>query len=37
MVDRDLIFKEFIVGLGEFNELTTKWKKRLIYFDKKYK
>ena len=37
MVDRDLIFKEFIVGLDEFNELTTKWKRRLIYFDKKYK
>ena len=37
MVDRDLIFKEFIVRLDEFNELTYKWKKRLIYFDKKYK
>ena len=37
MVDRDLIFKEFIVKLDEFNELTVKWKKRLIYFDKKYK
>jgi len=37
MVDRDLVFKEFIVRLDEFNELTTKWKKRLIYFDKKYK
>ena len=37
MVDRDLIFKEFIVGLDEFNELTAKWKKRLIYFDKKFK
>ena len=37
MVDRDLIFKEFIVRLDEFNELTAKWKKRLIYFDKKFK
>jgi genome maintenance exonuclease 1 len=37
MVDRDLIFKEYIVRLDEFNELTYKWKKRLIYFDKKYK
>ena len=37
MVDRDLIFKEFIVRLNEFNELTAKWKKRLIYFDKKFK
>ncbi len=37
MVDRDLIFKEFIVGKDEFKELTDKWKKRLIYFNKKYK
>ena len=37
MVDRDLIFKEFIVGKDEFKELTDKWKKRLIYFNNKYK
>ena len=37
MVDRDLIFKEFIVGKDEFKELTNKWKKRLIYFNNKYK
>ena len=37
MVDRDLIFKEFIVGKDEFKELTDKWKKRLIYFNSKYK
>ncbi len=37
MVDRDLIFKEFIVGKDEFKELTDKWKKRLIYFNNKHK
>ena len=37
MVERDLIFKEFIVGKDEFKELTDKWKKRLIYFNSKYK
>ncbi len=37
MVDRDLIFKEYIVGKDEFKELTDKWKKRLIYFNNKYK
>ena len=36
MVDRDLIFKEFIVKENEFRHLTEKWKKRLILFDKKY-
>ena len=36
MVDRDLIFKEFVVGENEFNHLTAKWKQRLIAFDKKY-
>ena len=36
MVDRDLIFKEFVVKLDEFNELTTKWKKRIIYFNQKH-
>ena len=30
MVDRDLIFKEFIVKENEFRHLTEKWKKRLI-------
>ena len=37
MVDRDLLFKEFIIAPAEFNQLTLKWKKRLIDFDKKFK
>ena len=36
MVDRDLIFREFVVKENEFQHLTEKWKKRLITFDKKY-
>ena len=36
MVDRDLIFQEFLVKPAEFNVLTGKWKRRLIDFDKKY-
>ena len=36
MVDRDLIFKEFIVKSDEFTFLTEKWKKRLITFKNKY-
>ena len=36
MVDRDLIFKEFVIQENEFKHLTEKWKKRLILFDKKY-
>ena len=28
--------KEFIVKLDEFNELTAKWKKRIIYFNQKH-
>ena len=36
MVDRDLIFKEFIIQENEFKYFTEKWKKRLILFDKKY-
>ena len=36
MVDRDLIFKEFIVKENEFKYLTEKWKKRLILFNKKH-
>ena len=36
MVDRDLMFKEFIVKSDEFTFLTEKWKKRLITFKKKY-
>ena len=36
MVDRDLIFKEFVIKENEFNHLTEKWKKRLIAFDKEY-
>ena len=36
MVDRDLMFKEFIVRSDEFTFLTEKWKKRLITFKNKY-
>ena len=36
MIDRDLIFQEFIVKSSEFNVLTNKRKRRLIDFDKKY-
>ena len=36
MVDRDLIFQEFLVKPAEFNVITGKWKRRLIDFDKKY-
>jgi hypothetical protein len=35
MVDRDLIFQEFIVRPTEFKILTEKWKKRLIEFKNK--
>ena len=34
MVDRDLIFKEFLVKPIEFKTLTSKWKSRLIKFNK---
>ena len=34
MVDRDLIFKDFIVKPIEFKTLTSKWKSRLIKFNK---
>jgi len=36
MVDRDLIFREFIIQENEFMHLTDKWKKRLIMFDRKF-
>ena len=36
MVDRDLVFQEFIVRPTEFKILTHKWKKRLIDFNNKY-
>ena len=36
MVDRDLIFQEFLVKPSEFKVLSGKWKRRLIDFDKKY-
>ena len=32
MVDRDLMFKEFVVKPDEFDILTKRWKKRLIEF-----
>ena len=36
MVDRDLIFQEFIVRPTEFKILTNKWKRRLIDFNNMY-
>ena len=36
MVDRNIIFQEFIVKPTEFNFLTRKWKNRLIEFNNKY-
>jgi len=36
MVDRDLVFQEFIVRPNEFKILTNKWKRRLIEFNNKY-
>ena len=37
MIDRDLLFQQFIVKPDEFNMLTKVWKRRLIEFHKKYK
>jgi genome maintenance exonuclease 1 len=37
MVDRDLLFKEFLVNSKEFNSYTEKWKKRLIGYYKTHK
>ena len=37
MIDRDLIFQEFLVKPSEFNHLTMKWKQRLIEFNRKFK
>jgi len=34
MVDRDLLFKEFLINSKEFNSYTEKWKKRLINYYK---
>jgi genome maintenance exonuclease 1 len=34
MVDRDMVFEEFIVKPVEFKHLTRKWKNRLIQFNK---
>ena len=36
MVDRNLIFQEYIVRPAEFSYLTRKWKNRLIEFNNKY-
>jgi genome maintenance exonuclease 1 len=36
MVDRNLIFQEYIVRPTEFFYLTRKWKNRLIEFNNKY-
>ena len=36
MVDRDLLFQEFIVKPAEFNVLTKIWKKRLLEFHNRY-
>ena len=34
MVDRDLLFKEFIIKGSEFNYYTDKWKQRIIGYYK---
>jgi len=36
MVDRDMVFQEYIVRPTEFKFLTRKWKNKLIEFNKKY-
>ena len=36
MVDRNLIFQEYVVRPTEFSYLTRKWKNRLIEFNNKY-
>ena len=36
MIDRDLLFQEFIVKPAEFNVLTKIWKKRLLEFHNRY-
>ena len=37
MVDRDLNFKEFLVGPSEFNSITNDWKNRLKKFHNLFK
>jgi genome maintenance exonuclease 1 len=37
MVDRDLTFKEFVVGPSEFNSITNDWKNRLKKFHNLFK
>jgi hypothetical protein len=34
MVDRDLLFKEFLIKNNEFESYTNKWKKRIIDYYK---
>jgi len=34
MVDRDLLFKEFLISDNEFVNFTDKWKKRIINYYK---
>jgi len=36
MVDRDLLFKEFLVNNKEFASYTDKWKQRIIGYYKKH-
>ena len=36
MVDRDMVFQEYIVRPTEFKFLTRKWKNKLIEFNNKY-
>ena len=34
MVDRDLLFKEFLISSKEFESFTAKWKQRIISYYK---
>ena len=34
MVDRDLLFKEFLIKSAEFESYTNKWKQRIISYYK---
>ncbi len=34
MVDRDLLFKEFLIKKSEFDNFTNQWKQRIIEFYK---
>jgi len=36
MVDRDLLFKEFLIKSNEFKSYTDKWKQRIIGYYKSH-